>query len=109
MELEEFIKNTLINIAHGLGHANLELAKAEGKTIGVDTTPKFMMNPTWGSREGNLISFDVAVTVSHENNKTGGGGIRIAVASLGGAIENASTQQHMSRIKFSMIPSGPIG
>ncbi len=105
MELEEFITDTLLSIARGLGNANKELAKMHGKTVGVDAGSRFVMKP----EEGNAISFDVAVTVTQENTKSGGGKIKIAVVSIGGSIENANSQQHVTRIKFDIIPSEYIG
>src|SRR3989344_6999214 len=102
MELKEFIKNTLINIKNGLHEANLEFAKQEGKTLGEDYTAQFVMRPTGDKQD--YITFDVAVTVSEESKQSGGGGVKIAVASLGGELGSSKSQEHVSRIKFNIIP-----
>lgn len=102
MELETFIKETLVSIKNGLRNANLEIAKGEGKELGKDIEAAFIFIPD--EKDGSIV-FDVAVTVSSESKKEGGGGIKIAIARLGADISEASTLQHVSRIKFSVKPS----
>ena len=108
MELEEFIKTTLVNIKNGLHKANLEFAKQEGKVLGEDIAAVFVMEPHNRDKIQGFITFDVAVTVSQENKKTGGGSLRIAIASLGGEIGDIKSQEHVSRIKFHIIPNRPV-
>lgn len=108
MELEEFIKTTLVSIKNGLHKANLEFAKQEGKELGKDIAAVFVMEPHNRDKMQGYITFDVAVTVSQENKKTGGGGLRIAIASLGGEIGDIKAQEHVSRIKFHIIPNRSV-
>jgi hypothetical protein len=103
MELETFIKQTLLGIKHGLREANLELAKEEKKTLGVDFAAPFQIGPHEG--KDGFITFDVAVTVSGESKSDVGGGLQIAIAKLGSDISEASSHEHVSRIKFSIRPS----
>ena len=104
MELEEFIKTTLVNIKNGIRQANLEFAKQEGKTLGTDYSSVFVMESLNRDKGQGYITFDIAVTVSQESKKTGGGGLKIAIASLGGEVGDIKSQEHISRIKFHILP-----
>jgi len=108
MELQEFIKNTLVSIKNGVHEANLAFAKQEGKTLGQDFSALFVVDSSRDKGQ-NYISFDVAVTVSEESKKSGGGKLNIQVASLGGEIGDVKSQEHISRIKFHVIPHITIG
>lgn len=102
MELETFIKDTLVGIKNGLRSANLKIAEAEGKVLGQDAQAMFIFRP---DEKNSSLDFDIAVTVSSESKKEGGGGIKIAIANLGAEVSAASAFQHVSRIKFSVKPS----
>jgi|SRR3989344_4691639 len=102
MELENFIKETLVGIKNGVRSANFEIAKAEGKELGKDIGAAFIFRP---DEKDSSVVFDVAVTVSSESKKEGGGGIKIAIAKLGAGVSETSALQHVSRIKFSVKPS----
>jgi hypothetical protein len=104
MELQEFIKNTLVSIKNGLHEANIEFAKQEGKTLGQDFSALFVMEPHNREKGQDYITFDVAVTVSQESKKSGGGGLKIAVASLGREVGDIKSQEQISHIKFHIIP-----
>ena len=109
MELQEFIKNTLVSIRNGLREANEEFAKQKGKDLGKDFPPLFIIEPNNRENEQGYITFDVAVTVSQESKKSGGGGLKIAVASLGGEVGDVKSQEYVSRIKFHILPCRYIG
>jgi hypothetical protein len=108
MELDEFIKNTLVSIKNGISGANQTLAKVEGKEMGKDANGYFAMYPNNHKSKEGYVVFDVAVTVSQETKSSGGGGIRIAVASLSGEVSDVGSQEHVSRIKFHILPSWTI-
>ncbi len=105
MGLEEFIQKTLIGIRNGLRGANEEIAKLEGGKLGVNQTALFQLESHGGSGGKSYINFDIAVTVSKENQKTGGGGINIAVVNVGGEVSDVGKQEYVSRIKFALISS----
>lgn len=109
MELEEFISKTLVDIKNGVSNANDILAKAEGKTRGVDANLYFAIEPHGREKKEGYINFDIAVTVSKETATSGGGGIKIAVASLGGELSETGSEQSISRIKFHVLPYFTIG
>ena len=104
MELEEFIKTTLVNISNGMRQANLQLASQEDKTLGKDFSSTFVIEALNREKGQGYIAFDIAVTVSHESKKAGETGLKIAIASLGGEIGDVKTQEHISRIKFHVLP-----
>ena len=72
MELQEFIKNTLVSIKNGVRDANLEFAKQEGKTLGKDFGALFVLESSSGKGQ-DYITFDVAVIVSQESKNLAGG------------------------------------
>ena len=89
IELNEFIKNILLNIKNGIEDANNEI----GGEI-------FRLQPEDGS---DLIDFDVAVTVESNNLDSSGANIGIVSVlgiNIGGKRENANSSITTSRIKF---------
>lgn len=107
MELEQFIKQTLLGIRGGLKSANKVIL---GDKYGVDASP-FVLEPSTYNRdkkENGFVTFDIAVTVSEETKGTGGAEIKIYVASLGGKTEGISTERHVSKIAFSVAISEMI-
>lgn len=103
MELEEFIKNTLLGIRNGLHNANIEIAKLEGGVLGKDQPALFQIESHGGQGGKSYINFDIAVTVSKEDQKIGGGKVHVAVINAGGEISNIEKQEYISRIKFALI------
>jgi len=99
MELEEFIRKTLVSIANGLESTNKEL-----KNKSTDSRATYMIEPSSWHREKNsekgFISFDIAVTVSKESKKSGKGGLKIYVADLAGEKGSKISENSISRIKF---------
>lgn len=108
MELDVFIKHTLVSIKRGIREANAELATLEGKTLGQDGQALFAMEGFGRDRKEGYIHFDVAVTVSHEDKKSGGGGVKIAVVNIAGGKDNTVSQEHVSRIQFHILPYSVI-
>ncbi len=94
MELQEFIKNSLVNIRKGVSDANDDLMK--------DVNKHRVFELDSNSKEGGHVDFDIAVIATSEKGKTGGGGIKIAVVSVGGEVKNKKSEESVSRIKFSV-------
>lgn len=109
MELEEFIKTTLINLAGGIRGANEEIAKREGKTLGKDIAATFGIEAHNRDKAYGYINFDVAVVANSEITKSGSGGIKVASIGVGGKVEDITQQSHLSRIQFHIIPNSYIG
>jgi hypothetical protein len=109
LDLKDFIRESLVQIANGISEANIQLVgtsavvnpsnvqaySAEAKAYG-------RINEAFSAKEAlvELVEFDVAVTT--ESGTQTGGGIKISVASIGVGAEGKSTgsQSRESRIKF---------
>ncbi|NQV93093.1 hypothetical protein HQ403_01185 [Candidatus Kaiserbacteria bacterium] len=104
MDLEKFISETLISIKKGLRSANEELVE-DGKTLGKDAIATFLI----GTDVSEKISFDIAVTVSEEKGKKGGGEIKVMSVGVGGSLDKTEMQQSISRIKFNIQSSQITG
>lgn len=94
MELKEFIKTTLRELAEAIDESGVELKK---KITLTNTTLRVKSHGNYG-----LIDFDLAVDVkeSSKSNKSGGLKISVVEAKLGKASEAASSST--SRIKFTV-------
>lgn len=91
MNLDEFIKNSLVDIRKGLRNGNLEL----GKEFGGE-------GPFSLGERNAKIDFDIAVTIENNTKGNVGGGIKVAVANLGSQMENETKASNFSRIRFSV-------
>jgi hypothetical protein len=95
MDLKEFVKETLTQIADGLKESNEYIKENQNGFIHKD-----YMN----------VKFDVAVTTSEED-KTGLGG-KLSVANLisfGGKEENTNQNTNFSRVQFNVNVFFSIG
>jgi len=99
MELDEFVKNTMLQITKGV-----QAAQAD-EDVGQHISPKLRR----GSNEGpettqrlavQAVDFDVAVTAATTKEGAAGGGIQVAGLSIGGGGTVAAENQTISRIRF---------
>lgn len=100
MELHEFIRSSLLQIMQGIKGAQQEweLSGSGGGVI----SPSFGGPPDHANRKQE-VKFDVAVTVSTENQGGGGGGIKVlAAVELSGKISSSAANSTVSRISFSV-------
>jgi len=99
MTLQEFIRNSLLQIADGAHEARRRneniaipvsaLGKADASCTAIDR------------RAGFLVEFDVAVTASEKRIKDVSGGIEVAsLLKVGGKRSADSEQSSVSRIRF---------
>ena len=105
MELEEFVKTSLIQIMRGVKTAQHEWA--------VDMHGGGVINPSFGDADlpnrVQEVKFDVAVTTSSRNEVGGGGGIKVWAADLSGKATHNSENSSVSRIAFTVpILPAPI-
>jgi len=98
MELKEFIKQALSDIAKAVSESQEEL-----KGVAVVNPPKSDQGHGPMGRvyfyEKHTINFDIAVTASAENEKSGG--VRV-LSAIAGDVSSTSTNQQSSRITFSI-------
>ncbi len=99
MDIETFVRETLVGIKNGVRSANSEIRK-NGK---IDSDHFHIM--PFESKDQNVIVFDIAVTVSNKKGKKGTGGIKIAGIGFGGGLEGEVKNEYVSRIKFSITPA----
>ncbi|MCK9581515.1 MAG: hypothetical protein M0Q92_13855 [Methanoregula sp.] len=102
MELDEFIKQTLIDIARGVHLANKEITSS--KMLGEGSQAYFSIEAFNREKMQGYINFDVAVTIANETGASGGTGIKIAFAHIGADINSTASLETVSRIKFSIMP-----
>lgn len=111
MELKSFIKETLVQVAHGIIEANEELKDTDAHVNPNSVQAYSNEAKAYGRINKDfkeslplveLIEFDVAVQAD-SGTKTGGG-IKISIASIGIGSEGSSEKStaHDSRIKFSI-------
>lgn len=94
MELKDFIRTTLTELAHGIGEAADELNHRIAVT---NTTLR-----TKGHGDYGLVDFDLAVEVKDTKAAGGKGGIKIAVAQASLGKTSESSASSTSRIKFTL-------
>ncbi len=108
MELDTFIRDTLIQIQKGVKEANIAIAENEGKAVRTNGEMQYMVNANRNSEKDGGISFDVAVTVTSEKTSGGGGKVSVVGISIGGEKAKTATEQNISRIKFKVDPFNTI-
>ena len=107
MDIKEFVKESLLQLAESINEANAELEERgayipSGDMIGEGV----LFTEVKGTKTRHFVKveFDLAVTVSQEQASNGGGGLSIAsFANLGVKSESKEGKVDVSRIKF-MIP-----
>lgn len=109
MNLEDFIAQSLSQIAKGIDKANEEL-----KDSLAIVSPRGVTEVQRESRYGTLrvaenaylkvheINFDVAVTAAEGSEVKGGLGITVGAVSIGGLGKENQTNTSVSRIQFSV-------
>ncbi len=112
MELKEFIKQSIMDIASAVQEANIE-SNESGINMLVNPTNIYSGHANERSytmeehsekttRYIEEISFDVAVTTGGEIAGKAGAGINIASIQIGGGGEVSDTHENVSRLKFSI-------
>lgn len=102
LELDAFIKETLIQISNGIQQANEALAPDRVSKDGKELPKLYLLSPGNLKDQGNGVHFDVAITSRMEDEGKGGAKVKLAIveADLGGKIK--TSEQAVSRIQFSV-------
>lgn len=107
MDIKDFVKESLIQIAESINEANVDLKdKGTYIPIGGLTGEGVLFSVIKGTETKHFIKveFDLAVIVSQERNTSGGGRLAIAsLANVGMKSDSSEGKEEISRIKF-MIP-----
>jgi len=109
MRLDEFIRQSLLDIRNGVRSANEEIAKIDGGTLGLDQSAHFQMGPY--EDESGRVSFDIAVTVEDSSRGNMGAGIKVLGLGVGIASKLGfqKRNEHVSRITFHVKPGKYTG
>lgn len=107
MDIKDFVKESLMQIAESINEANIELKDKgtyipSGGIVGEGVLFSVIKGPE--TRHFIKVEFDLAVTLSQEQDSSGGGGLSIAsLANVGIKREDKEGKEEISRIKF-IIP-----
>lgn len=107
MDIKDFVKESLMQIADSINEVNMELKEKgtyipSGDIVGEGVL--FSVIKDSETRHFIKVDFDLAVTASQEHGSSGGGGLSIAsFANVGIKGEDKEGKEEISRIKF-MIP-----
>ncbi|MDP3636721.1 MAG: hypothetical protein Q8R51_05005 [Azonexus sp.] len=102
MELDIFIKETLIQIARGIQSANETLATAQKIDGAPENSKLYMLSPGHKHDQGNGIHFDVAITSNIEDEGKGSTKVKLAVVEIDLSGKLSTSEQAISRIQFSV-------
>lgn len=102
MELQEFIAQSLLQIARGVSDANNVLAPERKKPDGSDLPKLFLLPPGAEKEEGTGVFFDVAVTARTESDKGAGAKASLAVVQVDVGGKQVATSEQVSRISFAV-------
>jgi len=114
MDLQDFIKQTLVQIVKGVEEASKELEQ----TNAVISPKIHQPNPTkevtgmLTVRDGNpatIVSFDVALNSTEGTGTKGGIGVVAGFVNLGSSGESNKENATASRVKFNVPVSLPYG
>jgi len=113
MDLKDFIKNTLVQIADGVSEAEkeLEVKNASVNPIGGYFDQKQLGGRTWSFKNGvtEIVEFDVALTNSEKEGTSAGIGVLLGSINLGAKGASEEAVLSVTRIKFSiplLLPTG---
>ncbi len=93
MELKDFTRQTLVEIAEAVTEANAALPKY---------TAPFMVTPHMGDKREHGIEFDVAVTAKEDKQASGQAKLGVAVLGLSTGESTLASSERVSRIKFTV-------
>jgi len=113
MELKEFIKETLTQIAQGIADAQ-ETLHDSGAIIAPEATIRSegshaIRNDGYGTRAVNQIKFNVGVSVTNGDGTKSGIAVLTGLFSAGGQVESTNSNQSITNIEFSIPMSYPPG
>ena len=103
MNVQEFVADTLVQIASAVDDANNRFAEAKFDALA--NSPGGNLKSKAGTTyldipDFQLIQFDIAVTVETQTNTQGNAGIGISVLKLGTQGETSKSNANVSRIQF---------
>jgi hypothetical protein len=104
MDLKTFVKTTLLEIAEGIKDAQDVVGTRAGNA---KINPETHYGQDKGHGKSTPVDFDVALTVSDKSEGEVHGGLKVAGIGIGGKKAGESTQEVVSRIRFSVQLAQP--
>ncbi|WP_026954687.1 hypothetical protein [Algoriphagus vanfongensis] len=106
MELKEFIKQSLTQIAQGVKESQEDLLEV-GAIVVPDKTYKnadsfFIKTDSIGRQEVTEINFKIGVTINESSESKGGIGVMSGFLNIGGSIESGNSNQNVNTIEFTI-------
>lgn len=104
-ELSQFITETITQIATGLFDSQDVVGDLGGQVnpIGLlDSSNTAARIALPGNRVGYIqdVEFDIAISRSSEKDASGGGGVRVLGASIGGGVSSGESEVNASHVRF---------
>lgn len=111
MTLKEFTKNTIVEIVEGVIEANNSLQE-KGAFISASSLSNAVRDaqvPILYARDSDNkihavtnVDFDIAISISDNNETEAGGGLRLNVFSCGAKTTDISNNEIVNRVKFTL-------
>ncbi|MFO0389705.1 MAG: hypothetical protein ACK502_08335 [Alphaproteobacteria bacterium] len=107
VELSDFIRDTLVEIATGITQANEKISKLQNAQ---HTHSYYSLRTNIGDNAKIPgVQFDVAVTATNSKSGDAGVKVKLAVIGIGGKREDTISNEMMQRIKFEIGVRREIG
>ena len=97
MNLDEFIKDSLLQVLKGIKDAQ-DISNEQGSGTGV-------INPKWGKdkdyhRYISEVGFDIAISATKQADRGGQAGLKVVALDIRGEGKQTSQSSHVSRVSF---------
>lgn len=111
MELQEFIRNVLVQIVRGVENAQSELKDSKATINPLGIKAQIALEQNKEAPEFSNVEFEVAVEVKSQGEQSGGVGIQVAVFKMGVKGKKLEAESHMSKLRFAIpihLPPGSV-
>lgn len=95
MDVKEFVKTTLLQVAEAIDESNDEFGGARRFQLSYEGAKTQKQ-----AQQYSLIEFDIAVELRTTNARKKSGGLKVAVIDAKAGAKNEQTNSKISRIKF---------
>ncbi|MEF2510177.1 hypothetical protein V4D06_19950 [Vibrio mimicus] len=100
MQLDEYIKETLVQITKGVKDAS-EVITDMGGTVNPAKEHQIVgSDPFHSNADAQIIKFDVAIQVKDISSQEASGKAKLSVLSFGGGLTNTDETQAVHRVQF---------
>ena len=96
MELDDFVKETLLGISRGVKSA-MDVLPSIDSSASVNPTFQHSLRA-----KPQDVAFDIAVTAASAKEGSTGGGLKIVVAEFGGKGAMATSEERVNRVRFTV-------